>query len=294
MNDEVKVENNENGGASSSSTANGVSETKEVVDSKVISSSSSSMSTKKVDGFEGFLQILYSYFRGDVDLSKYEETCRSLVGPNAFILTTIEKHITNVSKSLSTFVHDKSYLPLMKLYKFEQSSNQQGNISPKRYILHAKHLFQNHQIELFRIQFKKYNNNGTNNNEEEGMIHNKEIAYGEVQIEFLGSTMKYPKHNITQIPSSNNNTSVSTKDNEENVNSNQNVNDDKNDMTNDDDVGGSSVNNVQDDGNLVKNDEDSSTNQMDIVENESTEQVGSKEDNPAQDESPAMEVDEDR
>ncbi|KAH7463202.1 Paired amphipathic helix protein Sin3a [Phytophthora ramorum] len=85
-----------------------------------------SASTKEKTGdYQAFLSKLYSLIDGSVDNSKYEDSCRSLMGSTSYFLFTMDKLVTQVLKQMQHLANDDICQELTKAF-----GEQQGEPKP--------------------------------------------------------------------------------------------------------------------------------------------------------------------
>ncbi|KAE9353784.1 hypothetical protein PF008_g4823 [Phytophthora fragariae] len=76
-----------------------------------------SASTKEKTGdYQAFVSKLYSLIDGSVDNSKYEDSCRSLMGSTSYFLFTMDKLVTLVLKQMQHLANDDTCQELIKAF----------------------------------------------------------------------------------------------------------------------------------------------------------------------------------
>ncbi|GMF16412.1 unnamed protein product [Phytophthora fragariaefolia] len=76
-----------------------------------------SASTKEKTGdYQAFVSKLYSLIDGSVDNSKYEDSCRSLMGSTSYFLFTMDKLVTLVLKQMQHLANDDTCQELTKAF----------------------------------------------------------------------------------------------------------------------------------------------------------------------------------
>jgi histone deacetylase complex regulatory component SIN3 len=91
-------------------------------------------------GFKGWLGLVAALLAGRVDASKYDDACRALVGPQAYLLSTFDKVVGAAAKALQAFVADRHAAGLVELYQWHRA---QGSASgAARYLCHAQQLLE--------------------------------------------------------------------------------------------------------------------------------------------------------
>ncbi|KAG7391744.1 Paired amphipathic helix protein Sin3b [Phytophthora pseudosyringae] len=76
-----------------------------------------SASTKEKTGdYQAFVSKLYSLIDGSVDNSKYEDSCRSLMGSTSYFLFTMDKLVTQVLKQMQHLANDDTCQELTKAF----------------------------------------------------------------------------------------------------------------------------------------------------------------------------------
>ncbi|KAK1934653.1 Paired amphipathic helix protein Sin3-like 2 [Phytophthora citrophthora] len=76
-----------------------------------------SASTKEKTGdYQAFVSKLYSVIDGSVDNSKYEDSCRSLMGSTSYFLFTMDKLVTLVLKQMQHLANDDTCQELTKAF----------------------------------------------------------------------------------------------------------------------------------------------------------------------------------
>ena len=103
------------------------------------------------EGFSGYLGLLGALLNGRLDAGKYDDACRRLMGPGAFLSSTVEKNVIALAKAAQAMVHDRAFTPLAELYAIERAAP--SGLSPKRYLLRVKNLLEATSAEVYRLQF---------------------------------------------------------------------------------------------------------------------------------------------
>lgn len=101
--------------------------------------------------YESFIGQLTALLDGSIDNSRYEESCRQLLGNKAYIVFTFDKIISHTLKTLQTLVNDENVTKLVGLFVYH--SNRVGGVDTEVYKMHAQHVLANSVEDLYRIQF---------------------------------------------------------------------------------------------------------------------------------------------
>lgn len=73
--------------------------------------------------FQYFIKSVYTtmYFSNQLDINKYEDLARELLGNEAYLLFQMDKVVNNCAKHLAQFYHDRSYTIAKNLFEaFEE------------------------------------------------------------------------------------------------------------------------------------------------------------------------------
>ncbi|KAL3663908.1 hypothetical protein V7S43_010797 [Phytophthora oleae] len=117
-----------------------------------------SASTKEKTGdYQAFVSKLYSVIDGSVDNSKYEDSCRSLMGSTSYFLFTMDKLVTLVLKQMQHLANDDTCLELTKAFA-EMQGAPKSSVDPAgaeakatAYLNKTKSIFEGEGA--FRIEF---------------------------------------------------------------------------------------------------------------------------------------------
>jgi paired amphipathic helix protein Sin3a len=117
-----------------------------------------SASTKEKTGdYQAFVSKLYSLIDGSVDNSKYEDSCRSLMGSTSYFLFTMDKLVTLVLKQMQHLANDDTCQELTKAFG-EQHGDPKPSTDPvgaeaktTTYLNKTKSIFEGEGA--FRIEF---------------------------------------------------------------------------------------------------------------------------------------------
>lgn len=75
--------------------------------------------TEKVHG--QFMAMVYQLIDGAMEMSQFEDLCRSLLSTNSYVLFTLDKLIFRMIKHIQALVQDEISLRIWDMYKYEQS-----------------------------------------------------------------------------------------------------------------------------------------------------------------------------
>ncbi|GMF32386.1 unnamed protein product [Phytophthora lilii] len=117
-----------------------------------------SASTKEKTGdYQAFLSKLYSLIDGSVDNSKYEDSCRSLMGSTSYFLFTMDKLVSLVLKQMQHLANDDTCQELTKAFA-ELQGEPKPSVDPAgaevkatAYLNKTKSIFEGEGA--FRIEF---------------------------------------------------------------------------------------------------------------------------------------------
>lgn len=117
-----------------------------------------SASTKEKTGdYQAFVSKLYSLIDGSVDNSKYEDSCRSLMGSTSYFLFTMDKLVTLVLKQMQHLANDDTCQELTKAFA-EMQDAPKPSVDPAgaearatAYLNKTKSIFEGEGA--FRIEF---------------------------------------------------------------------------------------------------------------------------------------------
>lgn len=100
--------------------------------------------------YESFIGQLTALLDGSIDNSRYEESCRQLLGNKAYIVFTFDKIISHTLKTLQGLVNDENVTKLIGLYVYH--ANRPGGADTEVYRNHAQLVLANSVEDLYRIQ----------------------------------------------------------------------------------------------------------------------------------------------
>ncbi|KUF97496.1 hypothetical protein AM588_10009571 [Phytophthora nicotianae] len=114
--------------------------------------------TEKTGDYQAFVSKLYSLIDGSVDNSKYEDSCRSLMGSTSYFLFTMDKLVTQVLKQMQHLANDDTCQELTKAFA-EIQGEPKPSVDPvgaetkaTAYLNKTKAIFEGEGA--FRIEFK--------------------------------------------------------------------------------------------------------------------------------------------
>lgn len=96
------------------------------------------------DPFQAFLSILLAMLRGQVDISKYEDECRTLLGTYSYKLFTLDKLIPRFIKESTALVQSEHWQTMKKGAEQVES----GALKPEEFQSQMQQLFWHHCFEL--------------------------------------------------------------------------------------------------------------------------------------------------
>jgi len=100
--------------------------------------------------YESFIGQLTALLEGSIDNSRYEESCRQLLGNKAYIVFTFDKIISHTLKTLQGLVNDENVTKLVGLFVYH--TNRAGGADTEVYRNHAQQVLANSVEDLYRIQ----------------------------------------------------------------------------------------------------------------------------------------------
>ncbi|KAG3114364.1 hypothetical protein PI125_g6515 [Phytophthora idaei] len=113
---------------------------------------------EKTGDYQSFVSKLYSLIDGSVDNSKYEDSCRSLMGSTSYFLFTMDKLVTQVLKQMQHLANDDTCQELTKAFA-EVQGEPKPSVDPAgaeakitAYLNKTKAIFEGEGA--FRIEFK--------------------------------------------------------------------------------------------------------------------------------------------
>ncbi|XP_071709702.1 paired amphipathic helix protein Sin3-like 4 isoform X2 [Rutidosis leptorrhynchoides] len=101
------------------------------------------------DSYIRFLDLLYTFLGGDVESSKYEDECRTVLGTWSFFVFTLDKLIYNLSKQLLAIATDEVDDKLIHLYAYEHMRNPE-NFVDELYKANARVIV--HDDNIYRFE----------------------------------------------------------------------------------------------------------------------------------------------
>lgn len=113
---------------------------------------------EKTGDYQAFVSKLYSLIDGSVDNSKYEDSCRSLMGSTSYFLFTMDKLVTQVLKQMQHLANDDTCQELTKAFAEVQGESKPlvdpavAEAKSTAYLNKTKAIFEGEGA--FRIEFK--------------------------------------------------------------------------------------------------------------------------------------------
>lgn len=115
-------------------------------------------SKEKTGDYQAFLSKLYALIDGSVDSTKYEDTCRSLMGSTSYFLFTMDKLVSLVLKQMQQLANDDTCQELLKVFaeqnelkKAPPASSDAVESATTTYLNKTKAVFEGEGA--FRIEF---------------------------------------------------------------------------------------------------------------------------------------------
>uniref|UniRef100_A0A7S2SFF8 Histone deacetylase interacting domain-containing protein n=1 Tax=Mucochytrium quahogii TaxID=96639 RepID=A0A7S2SFF8_9STRA len=101
------------------------------------------------------LSLIYCFINGSLEPSKFEDECRTLLGPQAFYLSTIERLVTAIQKQLLVIISDDKSMATIKLLgEYCEGAERRALTLAKVCQASASHLLQSDSMCL-RMRFMR-------------------------------------------------------------------------------------------------------------------------------------------
>lgn len=94
------------------------------------------------------MQVLYSLLDGSVDLAKFEDDCRAIIGTQSYVLFTLEKLIFKLVKQLQAAAADDVALKLLALHAYKKAGDG-GDL-----VYHANACVILHDANIYRFEHR--------------------------------------------------------------------------------------------------------------------------------------------
>jgi len=101
--------------------------------------------------FSQYMDLLYAFIDGRIDLSSYEDSCRSLLGNKSYILHTLDKIVQQCIKCLQALSSDDITAKLIGIFIYHRLTPNGTN--PVLYQNHVNVCLRNTLEEVYRLQF---------------------------------------------------------------------------------------------------------------------------------------------
>lgn len=104
---------------------------------------------EKMGDYQAFVSKLYALIDGSIDSTKYEDSCRSLMGSTSYFLFTMDKLVSQVLKQMQHMSTDETCQELLKLYSEQYAED---SIDLDAYLAKTKSIFEGEGA--YRLEFK--------------------------------------------------------------------------------------------------------------------------------------------
>lgn len=104
-----------------------------------------------LDPYSKFMELLYNLLDGTIENTKFEDDCRSLIGTQSYVLSTLDKLIYKLVKQLQTATTDEMSTKLLVLHSYEEGRAPGGFVD---LVYHANACVLLHEDNIYRVEHK--------------------------------------------------------------------------------------------------------------------------------------------
>lgn len=109
------------------------------------------VSSTKRSVYSTYMSQLYSLVDGSLDATKYEDSCRNILGNKSYTLYTLDKIVQQSLKCLQALSSDDTIARLIGIFMYHRS--RPGGTSPALYQAHVSTVLSHTLEEVYRLQF---------------------------------------------------------------------------------------------------------------------------------------------
>jgi hypothetical protein len=109
--------------------------------------------SNRSDAYSCLLSQIMAVVDGTIDASKFEDSCRQLLGNKSFFLYTIDKILQQALKCLQAMANDEIITKLVGIFLYHRSRNIKSGTLPSLYRKHVAHCLSNTLEEVYRLQY---------------------------------------------------------------------------------------------------------------------------------------------
>ena len=105
------------------------------------------------DAYSSLIAQIMAMVDGTIDATKFEDTCRQILGNKSFFLYTIDKILQQALKCLQAMANDEIVTKLVGIFLYHRSRTPESGTLPSLYLAHVAYCLSNTMEEVYRLQY---------------------------------------------------------------------------------------------------------------------------------------------